>query len=680
MAGEGGGANAAGEAAREEAAEEAAAEATAEAVEEAAAGEVAAPPAEGEESAGVLTTAGAAGNPRDAAHRRWGMQRTEEAAALPLPQSKASDDAVASAAAVATTATADATADADADADADATGDAAGEPMRGPAATGLAAVAAGTRLPACFSCSFCGGCDDGGECGRMLHVEPGCHVHLHCAFWSSEVVEQPAKRAAEPAELTRLQQTLKSARKALCAGCGQPGASMGCNLHKCKRLYHFACAREAGGLLLQDRRLYCFEHRTHKQAQAKGCVPVPRGEPLRRGLRAQPSKRHQLEANPTLQPEQWLRVGALTVLRAGVSTAAAEPPVGLLAWRRHWSTRRPGEQCGYQLEILPAITHGGGSSGGGGGGGGGGGDRGGGVLRFVIVGEHEPQRPIEAASAQAAMEELGGRVRAVQPKLPDGASGSYPLAPGYFFGWLHAPVQRALHGEPAEAPEPQTVEAPLPVNRSGSARSEGYKKRPVVRVYLPEELGRGSAAGGDKVAKRFKPRGDKVERVAEEEKVGIVERLRGLNAQARARLRVSRSGIHGWGLFVKEPISKGEMLVEYQGLVIRASHTQAMLKKYERAGVAGCHDGGYIFKIDEAMCVDATMAGNIARFMNHSCAPNAISKIVEVGGGSLGKKVVVFAKRDLQVGEELQYDYQFALGEDKIACHCGAPNCWGRMN
>ena len=122
------------------------------------------------------------------------------------------------------------------------------------------------------------------------------------------------------------------------------------------------------------------------------------------------------------------------------------------------------------------------------------------------------------------------------------------------------------------------------------------------------------------------------------------------------------------------------MLVEYQGLVIRASHTQAMLKKYERAGVAGCHDGGYIFKIDEAMCVDATMAGNIARFMNHSCAPNAISKIVEVGGGSLGKKVVVFAKRDLQVGEELQYDYQFALGEDKIACHCGAPNCWGRMN
>ena len=153
-------------------------------------------------------------------------------------------------------------------------------------------------------------------------------------------------------------------------------------------------------------------------------------------------------------------------------------------------------------------------------------------------------------------------------------------------------------------------------------------------------------------------------------------------AQGRGRLRVARSGIHGWGLFVKEPIAKGEMLIEYQGACIRAALTERMIKKYERAGVPGCHDGGYIFKIDEHMCVDATMAGNIARFMNHSCAPNAISKIVEAGGGSMGKKVVVFAKRDLQVGEELQYDYQFALGSssEKIACYCGAPNCWGRMN
>ena len=96
------------------------------------------------------------------------------------------------------------------------------------------------------------------------------------------------------------------------------------------------------------------------------------------------------------------------------------------------------------------------------------------------------------------------------------------------------------------------------------------------------------------------------------------------------------------------------------------------------------------------------MAGNIARFMNHSCNPNAYSKILEIGSRTTDKHIVVYAARDLMpgavtpvtsitsvtsvtsvtsiAGEELQYDYQFALGGDKIECHCGAPNCWGRMN
>ena len=34
----------------------------------------------------------------------------------------------------------------------------------------------------------------------------------------------------------------------------------------------------------------------------------------------------------------------------------------------------------------------------------------------------------------------------------------------------------------------------------------------------------------------------------------------------------------------------------------------------------------------------------------------------------------------MRVGEELSFDYQFALGGEKIECHCGAPECWGRMN
>ena len=161
---------------------------------------------------------------------------------------------------------------------------------------------------------------------------------------------------------------------------------------------------------------------------------------------------------------------------------------------------------------------------------------------------------------------------------------------------------------------------------------------------------------------------------------GNVEKIKGLNELARTRFKVGRSAIHGWGLFVKEPISKGEMLIEYQGSLIRSALNDSMLRKYTRNNVFGATDGSYIFRIDEDTHVDATMAGNIARFMNHSCNPNAYSRIIEVGSRVQDKHIIVFAMRDLEVGEELQYDYQFALGGDKIECHCGAPNCWGRMN
>jgi len=37
-------------------------------------------------------------------------------------------------------------------------------------------------------------------------------------------------------------------------------------------------------------------------------------------------------------------------------------------------------------------------------------------------------------------------------------------------------------------------------------------------------------------------------------------------------------------------------------------------KYYERRNI-GC----YMFRIDDYLCVDATMKGNAARFINHSC-------------------------------------------------------------
>lgn len=58
----------------------------------------------------------------------------------------------------------------------------------------------------------------------------------------------------------------------------------------------------------------------------------------------------------------------------------------------------------------------------------------------------------------------------------------------------------------------------------------------------------------------------------------------------------------------------GEMVVEYAGQVIRSVLCDKREKEYEAKGM-GC----YMFRIDEQTVVDATVHGNAARFINHSC-------------------------------------------------------------
>jgi histone-lysine N-methyltransferase SETD1 len=77
---------------------------------------------------------------------------------------------------------------------------------------------------------------------------------------------------------------------------------------------------------------------------------------------------------------------------------------------------------------------------------------------------------------------------------------------------------------------------------------------------------------------------------------------------------VRRSRIAQLGLYTTEAIPKGEMLVEYAGEVVRQSVADVREKRYQKAGL-----GNYFFAINREYVVDATMCGNISRFINHSC-------------------------------------------------------------
>ena len=56
------------------------------------------------------------------------------------------------------------------------------------------------------------------------------------------------------------------------------------------------------------------------------------------------------------------------------------------------------------------------------------------------------------------------------------------------------------------------------------------------------------------------------------------------------------------------------------------------------------------------MVVDASVNGNDARFLNHSCAPNC-DAVIEDG------RIWIETLHDIEPGEELVYDYAYVLAE-----------------
>lgn len=54
--------------------------------------------------------------------------------------------------------------------------------------------------------------------------------------------------------------------------------------------------------------------------------------------------------------------------------------------------------------------------------------------------------------------------------------------------------------------------------------------------------------------------------------------------------------------------------------------------------------------------IDATQKGNISRFINHSCDPNAETQKWTVNGEL---RIGFFSKKTILKGEEITFDYQF---------------------
>lgn len=146
--------------------------------------------------------------------------------------------------------------------------------------------------------------------------------------------------------------------------------------------------------------------------------------------------------------------------------------------------------------------------------------------------------------------------------------------------------------------------------------------------------------------------------------------------QLKARkklLRFQRSKIHDWGLVALEPIEAEDFVIEYVGELIRPRISDIRERHYEKMGIGS----SYLFRLDDGYVVDATKRGGVARFINHSCEPNCYTKVISVEGQ---KRIFIYAKRHIAVGEEITYNYKFPLEEKKIPCNCGSKKCRGSLN
>lgn len=99
---------------------------------------------------------------------------------------------------------------------------------------------------------------------------------------------------------------------------------------------------------------------------------------------------------------------------------------------------------------------------------------------------------------------------------------------------------------------------------------------------------------------------------------------------------VKRSKI-GLGLFAAEDIPKAAKIIQYTGKIITNNDAER-------------HRGRYLFTLDDERTIDGSGRENLARYINHSCRPNADSGVID-------DEIWIIAKRKIKAFEEITINY-----------------------
>ena len=147
-----------------------------------------------------------------------------------------------------------------------------------------------------------------------------------------------------------------------------------------------------------------------------------------------------------------------------------------------------------------------------------------------------------------------------------------------------------------------------------------------------------------------------------------------VSPQDNRRIQTRLSGVHGKGVFAVQDIAEGETIIEYVGAIISWKEAQ---KRHPHDPSQPNHT--FYFHIDETRVIDGLYGGNSSRWINHACDPNCEAD--EDGG-----RIFIKALRNIDAGEELNYDYGLIIDERytpklkaEYPCWCNAKSCRGTL-
>lgn len=130
--------------------------------------------------------------------------------------------------------------------------------------------------------------------------------------------------------------------------------------------------------------------------------------------------------------------------------------------------------------------------------------------------------------------------------------------------------------------------------------------------------------------------------------------------------------------------------MEYTGELITADDAKKRTTYYKRKGILDqfMFDLDYNDKSESFFSIDATMKGNLSRFINHSCNANLQTwPAVYASENKYKHRLYYFSLRGIRANEELTIDYFGGIVSSNTSpkkvpdnakpCKCEAANCRG---